>query len=88
MSIRGSQDVWLWRDAFHRGSNERYELSIDQEVKKRRQRERKRRHRRNRIVQGHAAKRLIIWMYGYDGPSPTPASAWPKIIEHMMRYGL
>lgn len=28
------------------------------------------------------------WMIGYDGPSPSPPSAWSKIIEHAQRYGL
>jgi hypothetical protein len=27
------------------------------------------------------------WMIGYDGPSPTPASAWPRMMEHAQRYG-
>lgn len=28
------------------------------------------------------------WMIGYDGPSPSPPSAWSKIIEYAQRYGL
>lgn len=29
-----------------------------------------------------------MFMIGYDGPSPTPKSAWPLMAEHAMRYGL
>ena len=32
--------------------------------------------------------RDAYWMIGYDGPSPYPASPWPRIIEHARLYGL
>lgn len=28
------------------------------------------------------------WMIGYDGPSPTPQSAWPVIEERARLFGL
>lgn len=32
--------------------------------------------------------RWAFWMIGYDGPNPTPQSAWPRIMEHANLYGL
>lgn len=46
--------------------------------------EMQRRHRERRENAG----RMEYWMIGYDGPSPTPASAWPRMMEHAQRYGL
>ena len=31
---------------------------------------------------------LAVWMIGYDGPSPYPASAWSMITEYARVYGL
>ncbi len=28
-----------------------------------------------------------LWMIGYDGPRPYPASAWPLIREYAMKFG-
>lgn len=43
-----------------------------------------RKHRAQRLRDGW----LAVWMIGYDGPKPYPESAWPRIAEHAIKFGL
>jgi len=77
----GQADHWLWFEHFKR---EKIRKCARRRALKGGHAEVSRRYRERRNRTGLEA----YWMIGYDGPAPTPKSAWPEMIEYASVHGL